>query len=125
MAVLVEGFSVVVTLDSIGRHLPGGWPTVARLVRGATTCTGGRLGCAAFMAVADARELARALTLRQAADPAGGRIDAVVVCQLRGPLSACDWLRFERRRCRSGGWLATARHRDDTDPYWAPPPGWR
>ncbi len=107
MAVLIEGFSVVVRNRTLAAQYPGGVPGFRRDCPNNSFCTDGNLCRVGFMTRDDAdrcvAELAeKGLTpvLKQAA------ADVALVSQMDGPLHACDWLELDRWGPAAIAWLA-------------------
>jgi len=97
MAVLVEGISVVVRRDAIVRAFGPEWATFVAAVPNQTLCADPEIARVGFMHPDDVKAYVERLGahgmvhLRD-----GAAMDLVVIDQLRGLLSPCDWLEFGR-----------------------------
>lgn len=93
MAVLIEGLSVVIRVDAIKAHYPGGWEAFAANAPNATFCWDGELARVGFMAPWDTKtyvESLESLGLIYLED--GTARDMVVVDQLQGPAARCEMI---------------------------------
>jgi hypothetical protein len=98
MAVLVEGFSVVVRREAIERKFPGGMEAYVRQRLNDTYCADDRLCRVSFTVGADARAYVRQLVAAGIEGPAEGPSpDFAVVNPVSGHLVPCDWLELEVR----------------------------
>ena len=91
MAVLVEGISVVICVDSIKARYPGGWEAFAANAPNATLCWDGELARVGFMSPGDTKAFVEALEDLGLTYLDGGTArDMLVVDQQRGPTAPCD-----------------------------------
>ena len=96
MAVLTEGISVVVRIDSIQARYPGGWESFAANAPNATLCWDGELARVGFMAPQDTQAFVETLEDLGLIYLDGGMAqDMLVVDQLRGPTVPCDTIECE------------------------------
>jgi hypothetical protein len=95
VAVLVEGISVVIKASAIASKYPGGWEGLKRDIPNQTLCADGELVRVGFMSPDDVKTFVASLEehgfiyLHQ-----GKAQDLVVVDQMRGPTTECDWIEF-------------------------------
>ena len=95
MAVLVEGISIIFKASSIMDKYPGGWKSFKAEVPNKTLCADGELIRIGFMSPDDVKAFIEDLTdygiiyLKK-----GKSHDLVVVDQLYGFTSDCDWAEF-------------------------------
>ena len=133
MAVLVEGFSVIVRRDAIEQKYPGGWEAFARDVPNQTLCADQKIARVGFMAESDIAFLeGRGLVFLRD----GKGVDITIASQRGAPMTACDWISFRMRPVGSqGGLIFICRFHDkalwkaglDGDPRTEPvatPKGW-
>lgn len=106
MAVLIEGFSVVVRNATLDARYPGGVAGFRGDSPNATFCTDGTLSRVGFMARPDADAFVAGLAAvgltpyrKEAAE------DVVVVSQDEGPLQRCRWLEFGEYEGALIAWL--------------------
>ena len=95
MAVLVEGISVIVKVDAIETTYPGGWAAYRDDCPNATLCSDNELARIGFMGPDDVKHFIDKLErmgLRHLVD--GKAKDIVVVDQMVGPCSPCDWVEW-------------------------------
>ncbi len=93
MAVLVEAISVVIKASSIAGRFPGGLENFAQHIPNRTLCADGEVVRVGFMDPADVKvyiEKLASVGLRHLTD-AGSADDLVVVDQMRGLTSPCEW----------------------------------
>lgn len=125
MAVLVEGISVVVRRTRIDATYPGGWPGFVRDEPNRTLCADPNLARVGFMDPNDVRAfvggLERLGIAHHTADKQG---DAVVIDQMNGPTSRCEWVEFGTVDIQ-GGKVAAARLAGDVSNTVATPTGWK
>jgi len=96
MAVLIEANSVVIRADRL-LSVIGSWEAFKQQIPNRTLCADGELVRVGFMLSEDAQAYVRhleSLGLRYLEN--GGARDLVVVEQLNGPTSPCDWIEFMR-----------------------------
>jgi hypothetical protein len=95
MAVLVEGISVVIRRDAIVRTFGPSWDAFVVAVPNRTLCADPEIARVGFMHPDDVQayvvQLGTKGMLHLRTENA---VDLVVVDQLRGPTSHCDWLDF-------------------------------
>ena len=97
MSVLIEGISVVVRAEAILASYPGGWEAFFEAVPNQTLCADGELVRVGFMAPDDVQAYIEQLEhsgLRFLLE--GSAVDIVVVDQVRGPSTPCEWVEFGR-----------------------------
>lgn len=95
MAVLVEGISVILRTDAVLAAYAGDWDKFVSDVPNSTLCADGELLRVGFMVPDAVRDFVAHIEqrgLRYLRNGIAG--DLVVVDQLRGPLSPCDWIEF-------------------------------
>ena len=127
MAVLVEGISVVVRVERIKLAARGGWSAFVKNVPNRTLCTDGELARAGFMVRQDAAAYVDQLQRSGLVHLAHGKpFDFVVVDQLRGPTSPCDWVHFGVAWADDNPTklIAVCRLREGTTETIATPQGW-
>ena len=98
MAVLAEGISVVVRVESIARLLNDDWSKFVEIVPNQTLCSDNELARVGFMHPKDVEAFVGTLERRgfRYRGSGGAAMDLVVVEQQRGPAVACDWLEWGR-----------------------------
>lgn len=92
MAVLIEGFSVVVRRDRIDEVFPGGWDSFVATCPNQTLCADSFVARVGFMNSDDAARFSVGLELRGLTCPPAPEPDLVVVDQEHGFFTHCDWL---------------------------------
>ena len=95
MAVLVEGISVIIRVDSIHQKYPGGWSAFEAIIPNNTFCSDNELARVGFMVPQDVETFVR--KLQQAGfvfTQAGKAVDLAVVDQRQGPTTPCEWLEY-------------------------------
>ena len=95
MAVLIEGISVIIRVDSLLAAFDNGWNSFRNEVPNRTMCADDELVRVGFMIPDDAERYVKDLearSLRYLVD--GISQDIVVVDQLSGPVVRCDWIEF-------------------------------
>jgi hypothetical protein len=103
MPVLVEGISVVVRRDVIARRYPGGWDAFVRDAPNRTLCADPELARLGFMVPADVEEFVTRLASHGIRfKEAGKALDLVVVDQMNGPTTPCDWIELGRIALQQG-----------------------
>jgi hypothetical protein len=93
MSVLVEAITVIVRNGDVDRRYPGGVAALAASAPNQTFRTDGQLAAIGFMTPSDAEVYVLSLEkvgLRFVED--GQARDIVVVDQIHGPTTACDWI---------------------------------
>lgn len=125
MAVLAEAISVVVRRDRINESYPGGWDQYVKDCPNQTLCGDAHLARIGFMVPIDVRRFIdrleeRGLTFR---DPQGNALDIVVVDQLQGPTTPCDWIETGIFTCE-GQSIRACRAVGCTDDVILTPDGW-
>jgi len=95
MAVLIEGISVIVCVDSLIQKFTGGWEEFKRIVPNQTLCADNEIARVGFMTPLDAESFVKNLQNEGLEFIRGGEaIDIAVADQLRGLTSRCTWLEF-------------------------------
>ena len=98
MAVLVEGFSVVVRKEAIQHKFPGGMEAYVRQRLNETYCADERLCRVSFAVGADARAYVRQLVAAGLeGPPEGPSPDFAIATHVSGHCIPCDWLELEVR----------------------------
>jgi hypothetical protein len=124
MAVLVEGLSVVVRRDAVVERYRGGWDAYVADAPNPTLCSDGEVARIGFLdpdaVAAFVDRLHRSGLVVQSK---GRAADLVVVDQLQGPTSRCDWLEVGEVPLR-GGKVAACRLRGSKLARLATPDGW-
>ncbi|MDE0372206.1 MAG: hypothetical protein OXI73_06650 [Rhodospirillales bacterium] len=93
MAVLIEGLSVVIRVDAIKARYPGGLEAFKANAPNASCGQDGELARVGFMAPWDAKAFVESLERLGLTYLEGGMArDLVVVDQLQGPATPCDWI---------------------------------
>ena len=97
MAVLVEGISVIVRRDSIEYKFDGGWNQFLKIIPNQTLCFDDEIARVGFMAPNDVEKyiddvVSQGLVFLRNREA----VDIVVVDQLQGPTTPCNWLEFTR-----------------------------
>lgn len=125
MAVLVEGISVVIRREAINARYPGGWERFVADAPNRTLCADPHLARVGFMVPDDVKgfieTLGRNAIAHHTANSSG---DAVVVDQMSGPTSRCDWVEVGSVGIH-GGKVAVARLSGDQTNTVATPDGWK
>ena len=137
MAVLVEGFSVIVRRDAIERTYPGRWDAFAREVPNQTLCADEKIARVGFMAWDDMKHYIAFLESRGLVYLRDGKGIDITIARPRGEVATpCDWISFRVRPVGSqGGQIFICRFHDkalwkaglDGDPRTEPvatPRGW-
>jgi hypothetical protein len=97
MAVLIEGISVVVRADAIFEVFPGDWEAFKEIVPNRTLCADGEVARVGFMTPVDVQTFIDRLEENGLTFQTEGRPEHIVVIdQIRGPMTACDWIEFGR-----------------------------
>jgi hypothetical protein len=126
MAVLVEGISVIVRRAAISANYPGGWEAFVRETPpNRAFCYDANLARVGFMRPEDVKPYVKCLVRRGIARQTPARDgDLVVVDQIMGPTTRCDWV--------DGGWVelqggkvAAVRLTGDTTNTITTPHGWK
>lgn len=127
MAVLIEGISVVTRASAVHDRYPGGWEQFARDVPNSTLVADNELIRVGFMVPQDVQAYIRTLCSRGLVHLEGTQsVDIVVVDQLRGPLSHCEWLEFGSMEIDdSGNSVMAARLKDSKCSQLLLPDGWK
>ena len=110
MAVLIEGISVVVRREAIEMRFKGGWRAFVDLVPNATLCADEHLARVGFMSPSDVERFIKSLECAGLSFQSKGKaVDLVVVDQVRGLTTDCQWLEFGHFAYgNSGGKVAVA-----------------
>ena len=125
MAVLVEGISVIARRDRLDELFPGGSEQYIADCPNATACADNYLVRIGFFSPDEVRGFVRRLESLGFVhlDGEGKAQDLVVVDQLRGPTSQCDWVEYGHVEIR-GHRVAIARLMDDPSTTMAAPMDW-
>jgi tetratricopeptide (TPR) repeat protein len=125
MAVLVEGISVIARRDRLDELFPGGSEQYIADCPNATACADNYLVRIGFMGPDGVRGLVRRLESLGFVhlDAEGNAQDLVVVDQLRGSMSKCDWIEYGQVEI-GGNRVAIARLAGDPAARMIAPPGW-
>ena len=124
MAVLIEAISVVVRVPALDQQFSGGWDAFKTLIPGGTSCVDGQLIRLGFTTRADADSFVAALRQHGLIFLRDGKaVDFVVVDQLSGPTTACDWIEFGTVTIRGATVAACRATGDDTQRLFTPD-GW-
>jgi len=124
MAVLVEGISVVVRHDAIASRCPGSWNGFVTAVPNKTLCADQHLARVEFMAPDDVKAYVARLDefgIRHRVASRPG--DVIVIDQVAGPTSKCDWVETGTIKLQ-GGEIYVARLAGDQTNMVATPTGW-
>ncbi len=96
MAVVVDGFTVVVPKEALARRYPGGLEAYLRHLPNGTYCADHNICRVAFMVEADARSYVhRLVTAGLEGPPEGPSPDIAIVSVASGHLIPCDWLELQ------------------------------
>ena len=125
MAVLIEAISVVVRADAILRAFDD-WEAFKALAPNRTLCADGELCRVGFMDPHDIQRFIHVLETRSLIFQRDGRaVDIVVVDQLRGPTTTCDWVEFGHVPHEGGaGRIACCRLNGSPLTHVSMPDGW-
>ncbi len=125
MAVLIEGISVIVRMVEIPRcYLLGGWESFKKVVPNNTLCADNELARVGFMIPDDVGDFIKELEQAGFIYMQNGKAkDLVVVEQLRGPTTACDWIEFGHLQFE-GNRVAACRLKGSTQKVFMHPDGW-
>ena len=126
MAVLIEGISVLVRVQTLADRHAGGWERFVAEVPNKTLCADAELARVGFLMPDEARDYCLHLEQRglTALDSAGASLDIAVVDQLHGPLAPCPWLELGVVSCVECPPVRAARLAGSTEERVATPPGW-
>lgn len=95
MSILIEALAVVLRVDAIVAHVPGGVPAFAESLPPGTVCSDGELACVSFLDRGHVQRFADDLVRAGFAPCRGGKaIDFVLVDAAQGLLAPCDWAQF-------------------------------
>jgi len=95
MAILIEGISVVIRAEALLKKYRGGWNAFLAIVPNNTLCSDNELTRVGFMTPQDVGAFVN--KLEQAGLEflrSGNAVDLVVVDQLRGSTTPCNWIEF-------------------------------
>ena len=129
MAILVEGFSVVVRKEALQRNFPGGLDAYQRQLPNQTYCHDEKLCRVGFMTRVEAMAHASQLVSSGLRGPIEGPSpELAIVCAKSGHLIPCEWLVLQVCWCQSyeqqvGVMVAKLPGEDVTQ--FAAPAGWR
>jgi hypothetical protein len=93
MAVLIEGFNIVVRNESVIKNFQGGLAEFRSSLPNSTYCTDDTLHRLGFMEVQKLEDYGNYLMSKGLIQD-----EIIVVDMLNGILSECDWLKFSRNR---------------------------
>jgi hypothetical protein len=107
MSVLCEAISVIIPISVLDTKYPGGMDAYRRACPNATFCADLHLTRVGFMVPDDVRRFVeRLLAARLIHLQRRSALDLVVVDQLRGPTTPCEWLMAGRHPAGySAAWL--------------------
>jgi hypothetical protein len=115
MAVLVEATSVIIRVQAIHDHYPGGWLAFVQNAPNQTFCSDNELARIGFMNPDDCKVSVERLGKHEIIFLKGGRSqDLVVADQLRGFTVPCDWADFGRIEIRPGQTVSAAQLKGTT-----------
>ena len=134
MTVLCEAYSVIIRMQSVDQHFPGGRDTFTRRFTSNTYCSDGDLARVGFMTPDDVEEFVNTLEAYGLQfGPHEGRgtwgtqgrrdSDIVVVSQLHGPTTPCPWIHCSQMRISATGSVVGARLVTDGVPETDPEEG--
>jgi hypothetical protein len=108
MSVLCEAISVIIPISVLDTKYPGGMDAYRRACPNATFCADLHLTRVGFMVPDDVRRFVeRLLAARLIHLQRRSALDLVVVDQLRGPTTPCEWLMAGRHPAGySAAWLS-------------------
>ena len=127
MAVLIEGISVVLRVETIRSRYPGGWERFRMDCPNDTLCSDGKLIRVGFMTPGDTQQFVEGLGRFGIEFLRSGRaVDIVVADQQRGFTAPCDWADFGKLWLSADGSksVAACRARGGTFGELATPLGW-
>jgi len=127
MAVLIEGISVVVRVNSIASKFRGGATAFKRIVPNRTLCADNELARVGFMTPLDSDSFVRVLTEAGLIHLKDGHAeDIVVVDQFQGFLSECTWAQISHVKLNEEGTkkVAACKLRDGNADRVVMPLGW-
>ena len=126
MAVLIEAISVVLRVEAIHRRYPGGWQAFSEVIPNNTLCSDNELARAGFMTPDDARAFTERLKHIGIVHLKDGRCqDVVVIDQMRGCLTTCDWAVYGHVELAPGQKIAAAQLKGSEHRQVFCPDGWR
>ena len=97
MAVLIEGISVVLRVETVRSRYPGGWERFRADCPNNTFCSDGKLIRVGFMTPGDTQQFVESLGRFGIEFLRNGRaVDIAVADQQRGFTAPCDWAEFGR-----------------------------
>ena len=95
MTVLVEGVSVIIKLEAINRIIPDGWEGFRQYVPNFSWCKDDKLVRLGFLDGDEAKEFAKKLeSLKLVYQGSAGAQDFVLVDQIYGVTTRCNWLEY-------------------------------
>jgi tetratricopeptide (TPR) repeat protein len=125
VAVLIEGFSVVVRNATLAAKYPGGTDAYARDCPNNTFCADEHVSRVGFMHPSDAERFIAELAAKGLTPTRDGRAeDIALTAQDSGFMRPCDWLELARYKGTPIAWLAGTPHGNlHAPPGWAPEKG--
>lgn len=126
MAVLIEGVSVLVRVQTLADRHAGGWERFVAEVPNKTLCADAELARVGFLMPNEAHDYCLHLEQRglTALDSAGASLDIAVVDQLHGLLADCPWLELGVVSSVECPPVRAARLKGSAEERVAIPPGW-
>lgn len=126
MAVLIEGVSVLVRVQTLADRHTGGWERFVAEVPNKTLCADAELARVGFLMPNEAHDYCLHLEQRglTALDSAGASLDIAVVDQLHGLLADCPWLELGVVSSVECPPVRAARLKGSAEERVATPPGW-
>lgn len=128
MPVLVEAISVIVKLDAIGRLMDDDWSKFVEIVPNQTLCCDNEVARIGFMNAQDAEAFVKVLEGLgfRFMDESDIAQDLVVMDQLHGPFTECEWLEWGTVRMNEAGEKVTVcRLKGGHEQAFFTPEGWK
>jgi hypothetical protein len=126
MAVLVEATSIIIRVQAIHAHYPGGWLSFTQNVPNRTFCSDDEVARIGFMSPTDCKASIEHLGdhgIMFLKDERSS--DLVIADQMRGFTVACDWAEFGRIEIRPGQTVSAAQLKDTTNRRLFCPDDWK
>ena len=120
MAIVIEGYTVVIRNATLDEKYPGGRAAFQREVPNRTYCHDDSLSRVGFMHPADVLSFLTALE-QKGLQPFEGEVarDVVIVSEAEGPSQSCDWLEIGRYQAAAIAWATGEKPAEVVGP-----PGW-